>query len=157
MIESQRVVLLSVERETSFQVEIYVLLFRQMCGAVVEAEILFCGEGVPFQLSSAQNNPMSKWHTLGWHISIPYKHKCGLFFPRAKEGTAWMCLPQRRLDIKGRGLGSVLKSQWLLISVKCGHECPQFCPIWEEVVRVMRRGMRAVLLGSNYHTWSSAT
>lgn len=67
--------------------------------------------------------------------------KCGLFFPQAKEGTAWMCLPQRRLDIKGRGLGSVLKSQWLLISVKCGHECPQFCPIWEEVVSVMRRGL----------------
>lgn len=47
--ESQRVVLLSVE-ETPFQVEIYVLLFRQMCGAVVESEILFWGRGGSFSI-----------------------------------------------------------------------------------------------------------
>lgn len=55
-----------------------------------------------FQLSSAQNNPVSKWQTLGQTILISYKNmrKVWPLFPGRKEETAWMCLLQR-LEIKG--------------------------------------------------------
>lgn len=56
--------------------DIYVMISKQMCFGGRGGRELFLGEGgfSPF-LFLAKSNPMSKGHTLGWHVLIPTKQE----------------------------------------------------------------------------------